>query len=401
MRMHLTVQRTSLASLAQSMMQIGILGGSLIFGHISDRYGRKLSSLLSLLLQVLFVAISAVITEFWMFLVCRFLIGVTVGGVMLCCYVLIIEYSGKSFRPYLVGLSEVSFITGYMVLPLIAYYVRDWRNLQLWTSLPWIFLISYYWLLPESPRWLISVGRKKEAVELLAYIAKKNNRSVDNIEEIVEKIENEKPASYPELFKTPKIRMYAFITALVWMLCAHTFFGINQYIGRLQGNLYLNVFLSATFLIPGIFLVVLATLYLKRKISVTMSFCTAAISLIIIIFIPSEMTTAILIFAIIGQMGGYTTFVQVYLYSSEVFPTVIRNSAMGFASVFGRFGGFIAPFVVNIGIEWVSLTIFSGLAFCAVILVQFLPETKGTVLINTIEETERRGNKTEPQLSAQ
>lgn len=101
------------------------------------------------------------------------MMGATVGGTILCTYVLLIELCGKSFRPYLVGLFEISFITGYMALPIIAYFVREWRYLQLVTSLPWVFVISYYWLLPESPRWLISVGKKKEAIEILTYIAKK------------------------------------------------------------------------------------------------------------------------------------------------------------------------------------------------------------------------------------
>lgn len=83
------------------------------------------------------------------------------------------ELSGKSFRPYLVGLTEISYVTGYFAQPVIAYFVREWRYLQLFTSVPWIFVIIYYWIMPESPRWLISVGRKKEAIEILTYIAKK------------------------------------------------------------------------------------------------------------------------------------------------------------------------------------------------------------------------------------
>lgn len=174
------------------------------------------------------------------------------------------------------------------------------------------------------------------------------------------------------------------------MFCAHTFFGVNQYIGRLQGNLYINVMLSALFLVPGLVLVVFAALYLKRKISVITSFTVAATSLLIIIALPEDASSAILAFAIIGQIGAYTSFVQTYLFTSEIFPTVIRNSALGCASVFARLGGFIAPFVVNIAIEWLSILIFSTLTLCAAILCCFLPETRGIVLLNTVEETEKR-----------
>lgn len=129
--------------------------------------------LISLFLEVVFVAISAAVTEFWMFIVCRFLIGTMVGGTMLSCYVLVIELCGKSFRPYMSGLSEVSLMLSYISLPIIAYFVREWRTLQLVTSLPWIIVAVYYWLIPESPRWLISVGKRKEAIAVLTKIAKK------------------------------------------------------------------------------------------------------------------------------------------------------------------------------------------------------------------------------------
>ncbi|KAM3964986.1 LOW QUALITY PROTEIN: organic cation transporter protein-like [Aphomia sociella] len=391
----LICDRTTLASLAQSMMQVGILVGSLFFGYVSDRFGRKISVLLSLIFEAAFVTISALVPQFWMFVVCRFLIGTAVGGTILCGYVLLIELSGKSFRGYLIGLHEISFITGYIILGGIAYYIREWRHLQLVTSAPWLLVIGYYWLIPESPRWLIS-GKKKEAVDILTYIAKKNNQPTENIEAIVNEEEesskqkHQKPGTYMDLFKTPKIRTYTFVVAFVWMFCAHTYFGVNQYIGRLQGNIYLNVMLSAASLAPGLILVMVVSRFLKRKTSLIISFTVATGSLLLFIFVPDHMETLSLVFAIIGQTGAYVSFVQLYLFTSELFPTVIRNSAMGFSSMFGSLGGFIAPFVVNVGIEWVSILIFSVVALLAAILCSFLPETKDTVLLNSIEQAEER-----------
>lgn len=199
--------------------------------------------------------------------------------------------------------------------------------------------------------------------------------------------------TYLDLFKTPNIRKYTIIIALIWMFCASTFFGVNQYIGRLEGNVYLNVMIAAASLAPGIIIVIIATLHFKRKVSVITGFSVTAISLMVFIFVPYSMRAAYLAFAIIGQIGAYVSFILVYLYSSEVFPTVVRNSAMGFASVFARVGGFAAPFVVNIGVEWVSILVFSGLAICAAVLCLFLPETKGIVLLNTIDETENVSKK--------
>lgn len=218
---------------------------------------------------------------------------------------------------------------------------------------------------------------------------------VKNIPAVVDKIEAEsvtrdeiKYGSYLDLFKTPKIRIYTIIIACIWFCCAHTFFGINQYIGRLQGNFYLNIILSGLCHLPAMVLNVLASLYLPRKVGVIASFSVSAVSLIVFVFMPNGAGSISLAFAIFGQIGAYMAFVQIYLYTSEVFPTIVRNSAMGFASMCARIGGFAAPFVVNIGIEWASITVFSGVAFMAALLCLFLPATKDTVLLNTIQQTE-------------
>lgn len=392
---NLICNRSHLASLAQSILQIGILAGSLAFGHISDRYGRKIAVVLALFLEAVFVTLSAFVTDYWMFMVSRFLIGTALGGTMLCCFVLLVELSGRTMRPYIMGLCEVPYVSGYVALPIIAYFVREWRPLQLVTGAPWLLTLAFYWMLPESPRWLITVGKKKQAIELLTYIAKKNNRPTDNIETIVNEVEKEsmstnenKHGSYIDLFKTPKIRKYTIISALVWMCCSHTFFGINQYVGHLQGNLYVNVIVTAASNAPGVIIVVIATLHFKRRVTLIASFAIAGASFVVFVLVPSHLQWVTLMFAIIGQMGVYTAFMQIYMYSSEMFPTVVRNSALGFSSVFARLGGFIAPYVVNIGIEWASILIFSAAAFGAAILCCFFPETKGVVLSNAIDQVE-------------
>lgn len=228
----------------------------------------------------------------------------------------------------------------------------------------------------------------------------RNNRPTENIVAIIEKIEEnslnedkQKHGSYLDLFKTTRLRIYTIVMALVWFCCGHTFFGINQYIGRLQGNFYFNVMLSGIFLLPGVVLNILSCLYLQRKVGVIASFLIAAISLTVFIFIPSNAYTTSLVFAVFGQMGAYMAFIQIYLYTSEVFPTVVRNSAMGFASMSARVGGFAAPFVVNVGVEWASITVFSTVALIAGFLCFLLPNTKDTVLLNTIQQTEQSERK--------
>lgn len=161
--------------------------------------------------------------------------------------------------------------------------------------------------------------------------------------------------------------------------------------------MYVNVFVSAVSIVPGLFLVIFVSIYCSRKVSLVLSFAAVGLTLLVFIFIPSHMTYTILGFAIVGQVVIYVSFILIYLYTSELFPTVVRNSALGFASMCARIGGLIAPFVVDIqAAPWVSVLIFSALSFLAGFMCLPLRETKGTVFLNTIEEIEKSDNKTRP-----
>jgi hypothetical protein len=53
--------------------------------------------------------------------------------------------------------------------------------------------------------------------------------------------------------------------------------------------------------------------------------------------------------ALVGKLCLAASFAVVYIHSGEIFPTTIRNSAMGLVSVAARCGGIVAPFIVLLG----------------------------------------------------
>jgi len=56
--------------------------------------------------------------------------------------------------------------------------LRHWYTLSLATSVPFILLFSYYWIIPESPRWLLSKNRIDEAEAIVQQMAKINGKTV-------------------------------------------------------------------------------------------------------------------------------------------------------------------------------------------------------------------------------
>ncbi|GLD47098.1 solute carrier family 22 member 13 isoform X1, partial [Lates japonicus] len=72
----------------------------------------------------------------------------------------------------------------------IAYLIRNWRILQLVLFSPLVLVLGiFYWILPESGRWLITQGKKKEAIKEIRRAAKVNRRKVP--EDLLDKLEAE------------------------------------------------------------------------------------------------------------------------------------------------------------------------------------------------------------------
>ena len=108
-----------------------------------------------------------------MFTALRFILAVAIGGIMVTSFVLIMEIIGTKYRDTIGIIYQIPFNIGYLTLPLFGYYIRSWNTFQLAISVPSILLLSYYFLLPESPRWLLTVGRTDDAVHILEVIAKR------------------------------------------------------------------------------------------------------------------------------------------------------------------------------------------------------------------------------------
>ena len=89
---------------------------------------------------------------------------------------IVVETIGLDWRGLAGNLFCLSFAMGYMLLPLFAYFLRDWRELQFALSGPAALLLITWWFLPESPRWLLRKGQVTKAEGILRDMARINGR---------------------------------------------------------------------------------------------------------------------------------------------------------------------------------------------------------------------------------
>ena len=78
-------------------------------------------------------------------------------------------------------------------LGVLAYFIRDWRSLQMVSFGPHFFLLLLWFILPESPRWLRSVGKEEQAREILKAAAKCNKAII--LDDELHNMQNDNEAS--------------------------------------------------------------------------------------------------------------------------------------------------------------------------------------------------------------
>ncbi|OWF48252.1 Organic cation transporter protein [Mizuhopecten yessoensis] len=150
---------TSTSTYMQVAMHCGSIVGSLLQGLISDRFGRKITFCGSTTLMMLVGVGSAFTTNIYIFTILRFLQTIC-----------------STFRLWAGILINYFYTAGMILLAGIGYGLRHWKYIQIACSAPSAIFLVYWWVIPESPRWLISQGKQEEARAIILTIAKSNHR---------------------------------------------------------------------------------------------------------------------------------------------------------------------------------------------------------------------------------
>ncbi len=268
-----------------------------------------------------------------------------------------------------------------------------------------LFLV-YWWIIPESPRWLINKGKFDQADKILRTAAKINKtslphgwwevgvemeKSADKIAEVETKVVK-KNYHYADLLKTPQLRKRSLLNWYCWAAVSFVYYGIAMNPSFLGGNRYSTFALSGFIEIPGVILAALIVNRIGRKASLVFGYGVSAIFLLITIGIKNQ---SALVSCVIIAKGSITlVYAVIYISTPELFPTPLRNIAMGSCSLMARCGSIAASYLALwLAVEnKIALVLTFGIvAIIAAILVCFLPETNGIPLTETVEEAEKLG----------
>merc|ERR1719507_125041 len=422
---HLVCERLPLLSTVQGSYMGGVFVGCIVFGWASDKFGRRPTMLVACVIQAISSLICAFSVNYVMFIFFRFLVAFSVSGVFECGFVLVTEICGPKYRTWFGILTQFPFGIGAAILPLIAYFVRQWVTLQIVIAVPSVLLALYFWFVPESPRWLVSQGRDDEALKILKDGAKYNKATLPPDEQILdlmrrirEQEETEAVADQSaekstkeklyEAFKelivlleTPEMRKRTLNVFYSWLVVAMVYYGLSFNSKNLGADRYVSTFVSGFVEVPAVVVIIplLSTLGRVKCYSGTFiagGICCGIVALISIAMDAESIVWLPVTVAMIGKFLISMTFAIAYLYTAELFPTSVRNVAVGAASTFARVGSMSAPYIVDIlgnihaGIPAIIFGIAATLAgLCSLML----PETLNRKMPDSVAEVERSAKK--------
>ena len=153
-----------------SMTFVGMTIGAFTTGFLGDRHGRRFTYQANLMIFGVASLASAVAPNMGVLIACRFLMGIGLGAENVVGYSTLAELVPPQARGRQQGLMAVFVVTGLPVSALAGLVLvpaSGWRVMFVLGGLGAIAVWYARKQLPESPRWLASVGRDAEAEQLL------------------------------------------------------------------------------------------------------------------------------------------------------------------------------------------------------------------------------------------
>lgn len=286
-------------------------------------------------------------TNYLMFIILEFLEPALGSGILSAAFILLMEISVSKHRILGASFISIMFAVGEVILGIIAYFIRDWRLLFQILYIPTILFISYYWLIPDSVRWLMVKGRNQEAIKILQTIGKINKKKLSKIS--IEEILNQK-VEFPlqkcesdfRTFINSSLLTRLVICMFIWMTNTLVYYGLNLNSMLIEGSQHLNFILVCAIEIPAYILNNFISRQVGRRWTIFSSLLICGFSVFGSGFLSDYPWIKLFLF-LVGKFAIALSFVTTYVFTTELFPTNLRHRCIGICSMFGNVGAMVAP----------------------------------------------------------
>lgn len=384
-------------SMMTSVVFVGSVVGSLVMGHMSDRFGRRTVFFVSVFGVVLFGSLGAVSPSVKWYNALRFFASVNIAGIQTSSAALLAEILDPRFRTLLNLGYTAGFAIPSMLLPGVAYLLSDWKLLQLVSGLVAVACVPFMLVVQESPRWLITNGREKQAERAISKILKMNRRTVPDLKSamqaIAERIREASTNSIGpvEILRHRLVRRNTFLLFVVWFCDNFLMFAFTLGAVDIEGSHLTNFAVSTAAEMPAAFVGLAVVYYCRRRWSQVVTLLLAGVAATALELTPAGHPYVSLSMSMVGRFVLIVSASVKWVWTMELFPTAARG--FGFAACFtvGRFGGIVAPFMSVIKKQapvYVAVGLLAAAAVAGAGAAALLSETRGIELPDTFDEAE-------------
>jgi SP family arabinose:H+ symporter-like MFS transporter len=382
-----------------SSLYLGCIIGTLITGYFTDRFGRKLPLIIAAGIFMISSVMMGWASSYDMLILWRVIAGIGVGAASMLSPLYIAEVSPAAIRGRMVSINQLTIVIGILLAYFSNYLLADVENNWRWMftsgAVPSILFFSCVFLVPESPRWLLSKGLVDKAKIVLGKISGEENVEAE-AHAIHAGVQRQVKGSLTDLIQ-PGI---TFIVVLgITMAIFQQISGANAVFFyapiifekagmNVKDQLFQQIMIGGINLVFTLVAMQLVDKLGRKKLMLGGSALMAVwLFLVGICYYFSLFEGYWLTFFVLAFIATYATTLApvTWVLISEIFPTRIRGMAISVATCALWMACFALAYGFPILIDRLqapqTFFLFSGICLLYFfILLKFAPETKGKTL---------------------
>ncbi len=331
---------------------VGMMIGGAAAGMAGDRFGRKQALILSMIIFAVSTLAMSWAGGLIALKILRFLAGIGLGGAIPNAAALASEYVPRRHRPFAVTLAIVCVPLGGMLAAFAAGQVLPvygWRGLfGLGGSAPLAFVILLFWLLPESPRFLI---QRPTRWPQLAVLLRRMGREVPTDAAFFDSREQTKLKSPMTALFSPDFRRDTIALWLAFVSCLLAVYLCFNWLPSLLAGAGLNGSNGLlAFNLGGVVGAVTGALLITRlgskPVMLALAGLAVASTAVFATFPIAKDVPTLPIWTLLILSGAMVNGMQVTLYAlaAHIYPVAMRATGVGSAASFGRIGGVLSSY---------------------------------------------------------
>ena len=399
---------------------LGLFIGSFVFGVLSDRIGRRHTLLISVVCCAVGNLICCVMPNHWSYAIPRVLASAGAEGAFVLAFTMSMEFSGVkesvpvftwvTWSTMLANIISIPLAVGESLPPLFAMGLKNWPVYQAALSAVIAVTAVVWFFVPESPRWLIVNGQTERAKKLIEKAAKINKVKLSpdvflpdpDREQAAKETEELPKYGISDMFRGSQLKI-TLAMFVCWPVITMLYYGLSMSADKIKmtEDVYLSYILVTLIEIPSyIILPLIIDKWGRKPLFFVTQFIPGICCCVAGFLKPGSVVFSILTLS--AKFCVSAAFNVTFMYTAELYPTSIRNTAIGICSTVARVGGGLAPiigrFLIDLGYfpEYVPLCLFGGFGVLGGLCALLLPEPVGFKLPNTFEDIEEIKKKSKP-----